>query len=68
VSDAADGPGLRDEDPEQERPMKMIGKGLRIVAGALALAALLALIVSLPGFVSDRDSMVPIGVLQATRQ
>ena len=40
--------------------MTMIGKGLRIAAGAIILAATIAFILSFPGFVSDRDSTVPI--------
>ena len=40
--------------------MNRIGKGLRIAAGAAILAAAITVVLSLPGFVSDRDSMVPI--------
>jgi hypothetical protein len=40
--------------------MNMIGKGLRMAAGAALLAAAITMILSLPGLVSDRDSMVPI--------
>jgi hypothetical protein len=47
--------------------MKVLGNGLRVAAGAVALAAAIALVLSLPGLMSDRDSMVPIHV-QATRR
>jgi hypothetical protein len=60
--------GLREEDPEQERHMEMIGKSLRIAAGAALLSAAIYLILAIPGFVSDRDSTVPIHDIQETRR
>jgi hypothetical protein len=48
--------------------MKIIINGLRIIAGAVIFATALTLLLSLPGFVSDRDSTVPISVPQATRR
>jgi ABC-type spermidine/putrescine transport system permease subunit II len=60
--------GLREEDPEQERHMEMIGNSLRIAAGATLLSATIYLILAIPGFVSDRDSTVPIHDLQETRR
>ena len=36
--------------------MEMIGKSLRIAAGAALLSAAIYLILAIPGFVSDRDS------------
>ena len=40
--------------------MKQINKGLRITAGAALFAAAIYVLLSLPGFVSDPDSTVPI--------
>lgn len=40
--------------------MKQINKGLRITAGAALFAATIYVLLSLPGFVSDPDSTVPI--------
>jgi hypothetical protein len=48
--------------------MKTIINGLRIVAGAVIFAAVLTLLLSLPGFVSDRDSTGPISVPQTIRR
>jgi hypothetical protein len=39
--------------------MKMIGRGLRIFGGAAIFAAVIYVILSVPGFLSDRDSTVP---------
>jgi hypothetical protein len=39
--------------------MKMLGNGLRIAAGAVILAAAITFTLSVPGVVSDRDSIVP---------
>jgi hypothetical protein len=40
--------------------MDMIRKGVRIAAGATLLFVVLYVILALPGFLSDRDSMVAI--------
>ena len=48
--------------------MEMIGKSLRIAAGATLLSATIYLILAIPGFVSDRDSTVPIHDLQEARR
>jgi hypothetical protein len=60
--------GLRQEDSNQERQIDMIGKSLRIAAGATLLSATIYLILAIPGFVSDRDSTVSIHELQETRR
>ena len=39
--------------------MKMIGRGLRLFGGAAIFAAVIYVILSVPGFLSDRDSTVP---------
>ena len=46
--------------------MKMLNS-LRVAAGAVVLAAAIHFILSFPGFVSDRDSTVPMHP-QATRR
>ena len=48
--------------------MEMIGKSLRIAAGATLLSATIYLILAIPGLVSDRDRTVPIHDLQETRR
>ena len=48
--------------------MEMIGISLRIAAGATLLSVTIYLILAIPGFVSDRDSTVPIHDLQGTRR
>jgi len=40
--------------------METIWKGLKLSAGAALLAVLVYLILSVPGFVSDRESTVPV--------
>lgn len=40
--------------------METIRKGLKVSAGAALLALVVYLILSVPGFVSDRDSTVPV--------
>ncbi len=44
--------------------MRAMGRSVKVVLGAGLLAATLYTILALPGFVSDRDSMVPICGLQ----
>ena len=66
--EAAAGRCLRGEDPEGKRQMKTIGRGTKIVAGAGLLAAAIYVILAFPGFVSDRDSTVPVHTLQETRR
>jgi len=46
--------------------MEIICKGLKVSAGAALLAVLVYLILSAPGFVSDRDSTVPVVAPMAT--
>ena len=48
--------------------MNTIGKALRITAGAAVFAAAIYVVLSAPGFLSDRDSTVAIQVLQTTRR
>ncbi len=43
-------------------------KGVRLVLGAALLAAALLALVSAPGFVSDRDSTVPLQLRQEARR
>jgi hypothetical protein len=38
--------------------MNMIGKGLRMAVGAVGFATAITVILSIPGVVSDRDSVV----------
>jgi|GEM_PF-3932384 len=44
--------------------MKMIGRGLRIFGGAAIFAAVIYVILSVPGFLSDRDSTVPLQLVR----
>ena len=44
--------------------MKMIGRGLRIFGGAAIFAAVIYVILRVPGFLSDRDSTVPLQLVQ----
>ena len=48
--------------------MKTIGNAMKIVTGAGLLAIALYAILPLPGFVSDRDSSVPVHVVRETRR
>ena len=48
--------------------MKTIGRGTKIVAGAGLLVVAIYVILAFPGFVSDRDSTVPVHTLQETRR
>jgi hypothetical protein len=66
VPEAAADAGLRREDRKQERLMETFWKGLKLWAGAALLAVLIYLILSVPGFVSDRDSTVPVATPMVT--
>ena len=48
--------------------MNTIGKSLRITAAAAVFAAAIYVVLSVPGFLSDRDSTVAVQVLRATRR
>jgi hypothetical protein len=51
--------GLREEDPEGERQMKLIGRGIQLIVGATLLAAAIYMVLAAPGLMSERDSTVP---------
>lgn len=45
-----------------------IGEALRIAAGAVMLAAIAWLLCAMPGFISDRESIVPANVAGGPEQ
>jgi hypothetical protein len=51
--------GLREEDPEGERRMKIIGRAIQLIVGAALFAAAIYMALAAPGLMSDRDSTVP---------
>ena len=53
------GMGLREEDPEGERQMKIIGRAIQLIVGAALFAAAIYMVLAVPGLMSDRDSTVP---------
>jgi hypothetical protein len=51
--------GLREEDSQGERRMKMLGRAVQLIVGATLFAAAIYMVLAAPGLLSDRDSTVP---------
>jgi hypothetical protein len=60
--------GLREEDPEGERQMKIIGRAIQLIVGAALFAAAIYMVLAVPGLMSDRDSTVPNRLVLESRQ
>jgi hypothetical protein len=60
--------GLREEDSEGERQMKIIGRAIQLIVGATLFAAAIYMALAVPGLMSDRDSTVPKRLVLESRQ
>jgi hypothetical protein len=60
--------GLREEDSQGERQMKMIGRAFQLIVGATLFAAAIYMVLAAPGLMSDRDSTVPTRLVVESRQ
>jgi hypothetical protein len=60
--------GLREEDPQGERQMKILSKAIQLIVGATLFAAALYMVLAAPGLLSDRDSTVPNRLVLESRQ
>jgi hypothetical protein len=60
--------GLREEDPEGERQMKVIGRAIQLIVGATLLATAIYMVLAAPGLMSNRDSTVPNRLVLESRQ
>jgi hypothetical protein len=60
--------GLREEDPEGERQMRVIGRAIQLIVGATLLATAIYMVLAAPGLMSDRDSTVPNRLVLESRQ
>jgi hypothetical protein len=60
--------GLREEDSQGERQMKMIGRAIQLIVGAALFASAIYMVLAAPGLMSDRDSTVPSRLVLESRQ
>jgi hypothetical protein len=60
--------GLREEDPEGERQMKVIGRAIQLIVAATLLATAIYMVLAAPGLMSNRDSTVPNRLVLESRQ
>jgi hypothetical protein len=60
--------GLREEDSQGERQMKILSKAIQLIVGATLFAAALYMVLAAPGLLSDRDSTVPNRLVLESRQ
>jgi hypothetical protein len=60
--------GLREEDSQGERQMKILSRAIQLIVGATLFGAAIYMVLAAPGLVSDRDSTVPNRLVLESRQ